>query len=278
MSALLTIIAIVHFSHTVNEFRLHHEESFLHVSDSHLIAVAVKTATYAVLTVYIYLQRCYGFVNSGAIWFYLLLDCIFTAVGLGSALSFRERYQTSYFVIEFAFEIVLFIFCSFPDQLPNLEEIMTSQNLYGSSEEDTKPEGKRAFCPKETASFPSKLIFLWFDKLAYVGFRRPLTLKDLWEIRFVDRSQNLFAKFNKLWKHQVFESLEKETIEKQQSENEKNGTYLRSNSTTDESRRKSPKLSLLKSLGKIYGFYFFLPSMARFFTDLLQLVNPMVLK
>ncbi|KAI2474349.1 ATP binding cassette (ABC) transporter subfamily C member, partial [Diabrotica virgifera virgifera] len=53
--------------------------------------------------------------------------------------------------------------------------------------------------PEESASFLSRLLFAWFDPLAWKGFRKPLETKDLWDINVEDSSRELVPVFEKYW-------------------------------------------------------------------------------
>lgn len=52
-------------------------------------------------------------------------------------------------------------------------------------------------CPELTASFTNKIHFFWFSKTCYLGFMRPLTEKDLFDIRPQDTCAETFPKFEK---------------------------------------------------------------------------------
>lgn len=289
--------------HVLYLFGRQNSDSILDKSSAttaHLIAVLLDCSTFILLVVFLYLQRLFGYINGGAIWFYLLFQLITFGVSIPSASGYMQTYQVIYVYLEFSFHVLLFILCSFADRVPNMSQLMSSVKMYGneavnefddSTTEQKNPQKiKRKICPKETASFPSKLMFFWFDKFAYLGFRRPLTPDDLWEIRRIEKCQNLFSQFNKLWKHKTFEFSNKndDHLEEKPSFFKKASFYLNEDygklpSNKDgieeqSNRRLAPKINLFFALSKMFWFYFLLPSVARFCTDLLQLANPMVLK
>ena len=37
-------------------------------------------------------------------------------------------------------------------------------------------------CPSSNCSFPSRLFYLWVTPLLWTGYRRPLSLSDLWDV------------------------------------------------------------------------------------------------
>lgn len=54
-------------------------------------------------------------------------------------------------------------------------------------------------CPEQTSSFLSRLTFSWFDKLAWLGFRKPLEPTDLWSMNWADTSREIVPKFDRYW-------------------------------------------------------------------------------
>lgn len=57
--------------------------------------------------------------------------------------------------------------------------------------------------PEIAASFVRKLFFLWFDSFAWMGYRKPLTTDDMWNIRPEDTSRELVPEFEKHWQASV---------------------------------------------------------------------------
>lgn len=54
-------------------------------------------------------------------------------------------------------------------------------------------------CPEHGASYPSRILFAWFDALAWKGFRKPLEASDLWSMNPEDMSMEVVPKFDKYW-------------------------------------------------------------------------------
>jgi len=57
--------------------------------------------------------------------------------------------------------------------------------------------------PDKTSSFFSKLFFLWYDSMAWTGYRRTLTEDDLWELNPQDCSRAQSDMFFKYWEQEV---------------------------------------------------------------------------
>lgn len=54
-------------------------------------------------------------------------------------------------------------------------------------------------CPEQSASYPSRLTFKWFDSLAWRGFKYPLETKDLWSLNQADLAEEIVPQFDKYW-------------------------------------------------------------------------------
>ena len=54
-------------------------------------------------------------------------------------------------------------------------------------------------CPKESASFPSQLIFEWVTPFIRLGYKRPLQLSDLWSLNRIYTSDYVLGQFEKHW-------------------------------------------------------------------------------
>lgn len=73
-------------------------------------------------------------------------------------------------------------------------------------------------CPEKKASFLRKILFLWFDSMAWKGYRKPLEAEDLWDINPEDTSKQMVPRFDKYWKLNV----EKNARKNAPKEEEKN--------------------------------------------------------
>lgn len=65
--------------------------------------------------------------------------------------------------------------------------------------------------PEESASFPRKLFYHWFDALIWKGYWHPLKVSDLWDPLEEDLTQNITPNFDKYWKESVEENDQKKT-------------------------------------------------------------------
>lgn len=243
------------------------ESSDNFVSKAQLLSVSLTFVTYLLFIINLHFQRKHGFINSGANWLYLLLLIVFNTLIIFFSQEYRSSDQMIYIYIQYSLQIFLFLLCSFPEKVTNIEQILNANEndqlfwkSYQINQNNFNKLNKRKLCPKETASVPSKLTFWWFNSIIFKGWRRPLKEEDLWDLPVWNRSSYLFQKFNKLWKHNSFcDDLDPKT------------------STIANQSRKKP-LNLWIIFVKLFLFYYLFPSFIRLGTDLLQLANPLVLK
>ncbi|KAI3644541.1 hypothetical protein MP228_010705 [Amoeboaphelidium protococcarum] len=67
-------------------------------------------------------------------------------------------------------------------------------------------------CPEERATFLSKITFSWLNGIMTLGYKKPLTDDDLWDLNSEDQAQVLNAKFQEKWNSQL--SLQKPSLVK----------------------------------------------------------------
>jgi ATP-binding cassette subfamily C (CFTR/MRP) protein 1 len=99
----------------------------------------------------------------------------------------KEHYHFVSYIIFFITSALILILNCFADSEPQ-------QMKYAAGD---KP------CPELCASFPSKLLFHWFDKFVWMGYRRPLENDDLWHMNPEDTSTEVTPKFLKYWNQTV---------------------------------------------------------------------------
>ncbi|XP_022146679.1 ABC transporter C family member 2-like [Momordica charantia] len=104
------------------------------------------------------------------------------------------------------------------------------------------PEGERV-CPEQQANLFSKITFAWMDYIMKLGYKRPLTEKDVWKLDMWDRTETLYNNFQKTW---------------------------------DEESHKS-KPWLLRAINSSLGGRFWLGGMWKVGNDLCQFVGPVIL-
>lgn len=246
------------------------------LSNAELISATLFLADNLLLVLIVNLQRRYGFINCGPIWFYLLLKIICASLSVPTYLAYNDHkhfIQLIFIFIQLGIEIILLLICSFADELPRVSD-KVHPNV----------------CPKDVASFTSKLTFWWYNSLVFKGFRRPLTADDLWNVRLNDKSATLFKQFNTFWKHREFdrekkmkdaitttnEAVKNGKVNGKKVEIEEDDENLPGN--VSEETRSHASTSLVMIIVLQFWKYFTFPCAARFVTDIINLANPIVMK
>ncbi len=229
---------------------------------AHLLSTVIYFITRLLLCIILYCHRVCGIHCSGIVWFFLLFESILDAFSVATytLTDYRQNHEYILYLIEYSLTVVLLLICSFSDKLPP---------------RDYSEDLKAKVCPKEKASFPSKLTFWWFNPLAIKGWRNPLTSDDLWDVRREDRCKNVFRYFNKFWQNQSYS--EHEPVVGDLGNGEISYKY-QSITNLDQSSGKKKETKILLTIGKAFWVYFLIPSILKLLSDVAQLSNPMILK
>uniref|UniRef100_T1JBH2 Uncharacterized protein n=1 Tax=Strigamia maritima TaxID=126957 RepID=T1JBH2_STRMM len=129
-------------------------------------------------------------------------------------------------------------------------------------------------CPEIHASFYSRMIFSWFDRMAWTGYRRPLERKDLWALKTIDNSSHIINIFNKHWKNELRKA-------RQANRPSETARFLNSGEEvmfTGRNVNYTYQPSILKALVKSFGASFAMGSFLKLINDLLLFVNPLILE
>ncbi|CAG9797144.1 unnamed protein product [Chironomus riparius] len=123
-----------------------------------------------------------------------------------------------------------------------------------------------------------KIFYAWFEPIAWKGYRRPLTEKDIYDINPENASAELVPKFDYNFEKSVTKSKKKIYKEQQkQLRNQQNKSIPNGTSTTETQEPPKPEGSVLAALvGSFIGPFSFALFM-RFLIDFLQFGSPLVL-
>ncbi|KAK2530524.1 Abcc2 [Columba guinea] len=88
------------------------------------------------------------------------------------------------FFISYGLQLLLFLVSGFSDVAPETKEI-TNQN------------------PEVTASFLSSITFAWYTSVVFKGYRKPLEIEDIWELKSEQKTQAMYAALEKNMKTAV---------------------------------------------------------------------------
>ncbi|XP_017659517.1 PREDICTED: canalicular multispecific organic anion transporter 1 [Lepidothrix coronata] len=82
------------------------------------------------------------------------------------------------FFISYGLQLLIFLVSGFSDVAPETKEIRKKN-------------------PEVTASFLSSITFEWYSSVVFKGYRKPLEIEDVWELKDKDRTQALCTAFEK---------------------------------------------------------------------------------
>ncbi|RWS24939.1 multidrug resistance-associated protein 1-like protein, partial [Leptotrombidium deliense] len=106
----------------------------------------------------------------------------------------------------FTFVIVALLLLSYKErQIPSSGVLWhfflfyVDKSLIEQEEVEHEETNKRNPSPETSASFLSKLTFWWFTKLALLGYKKPLTTDDLFDLCDEEKIANVIPKFEKNW-------------------------------------------------------------------------------
>lgn len=80
------------------------------------------------------------------------------------------------------------------------DDILMNNHVSSST---TKQKPRRIKSPEEKANLLSRLIFSWLSPLLRVGYKRPLTEKDLYPLSAQDETHRIGDELERAWMNQV---------------------------------------------------------------------------
>uniref|UniRef100_T1J4L1 ABC-type glutathione-S-conjugate transporter n=1 Tax=Strigamia maritima TaxID=126957 RepID=T1J4L1_STRMM len=216
---------------------------WMDVASVNYYSTFIKSLTFMFSTMLILYHRIKGRRSSGVLFLFWLL------LTLSATVTFRTFMISGLNKDEVlpAPSIFLFVCCvvAYP--------LIVVQLLLSTISDKISPEsieGKNE-CPIVNATLLSCYLFSWFDKMAYLGFRRPLTKDDLWDLLSQYRCSYNFPKFNKNW----------QLISKKQI-----------------LAGKTPSPSVLSALGRTFWIPFVLTGLAQFGANVTDFTTPFALR
>ena len=165
----------------------------------HLVAAAVRVISYCTALGLLLLLRAKAQVTSGTLFLFWLTSAVTGAVTFRSVvrspwlddlstLATPSGVPLLTYTFQFPLVVALLFLNFWADSPPHYKEL---------EEENENPS------PETKASFPSKMLFTWFDGMAWKGYRRVLTMQDLWTLNLADRCRGVVPVWDKWWNRQV---------------------------------------------------------------------------
>ncbi|XP_043270601.1 multidrug resistance-associated protein 1 isoform X1 [Venturia canescens] len=218
----------------------------------------IKLLTFVLSGALLHFNRKHGMRTSGTLflfWFFLVLCGIPRYRTLLSSLDQAEvTYQGNSYMIYYPIVVIMFLLNFLVDGEPKFSE-------YPSTE---RP------CPEQAAGFPSRMLFVWFDPLAWQGFKKPLEVKDLWSMNPEDTAKEIVPRFDKYW-----------NSSQRKSENAQaaKASFRKASGQVDfNSGRKKKVASVLMPLCKAFGPTFIFGAFLKLLMDILTFVSPLLLE
>ncbi|VFQ97027.1 unnamed protein product [Cuscuta campestris] len=169
------------------------------------------------------------------------------AVMYNLIISVEEFYQRSVLylyaseiAVQALFGVLLLFYAPDLDPYPGYSPLQT-ESIDNTAYEEL-PEAEQ-ICPERHSNILSKITFAWMNPLMQLGYKRPLTERDVWKLDTWDRTETLYDQFQKCWAEEF----------------------------------RKPQPWLLRALNRSLGGRFWWGGFWKVFNDLSQFVGPLVL-
>ncbi|KAK1381982.1 ABC-type xenobiotic transporter [Heracleum sosnowskyi] len=199
--------------------------------------------TMLVVETKVYILEGRWFVRFGVIYA-LLGDTVMLNL-IWSVKDFYDRSVLYLYISEVFIQVLLgvMLLVYVPSLDPYLDYVPVLTESEDNGEYEKLPGDSEDICPERHVSILSNIIFSWMNPLMQLGYKRPLTEKDIWRLDTWDQTETLNNKFQKCW--------------------------------AEESRK--PKPWLLRALNSSLGGRFWWGGFWKIGNDLSQFVGPMIL-
>lgn len=213
-----------------------------------MVSLIIEAVTWCSMLVMIGLEtKVYIRESRWAVRFGVIYALVGDTVMLNLALTVKDYYDWSVltlYVSEVAAQVLFGVLLLL--YIPDLDPYTGYSPVQIESEDNTAYEelpGAEQICPERQANLISKITFAWMNQIMQLGYRRPLTEKDVWQLDSWDRTETLNESFQKSW--------------------------------AKENRR--PKPWLLRALNRSLGGRFWWGGFWKIGNDLSQFVGPLIL-
>ncbi|KAJ3286591.1 hypothetical protein HK104_008964 [Borealophlyctis nickersoniae] len=166
--------------------------------------------------------------------------------------------------------------------LDNPTKSPTASDTTPATTTTTKPErlpknfGSEYVCPDASSNIFSRLTYSWIDPLFWVGAKRPLDFKDIWQLSDYWKVENLLATFESAWQDEL--AIAKANREEDEaSVIHLGGSDVALASTPEKGkRRKEP--SLMRAMWRSWGWRLGPIGIVKMFSDLASILSPFIVK
>ncbi|XP_071638107.1 multidrug resistance-associated protein 1 isoform X4 [Temnothorax longispinosus] len=219
----------------------------------------VKIVSFTLASTLMQYNRKHGMRTSGLLflfWFFLTIcGCVQYRSFVNEFIKGAEpTYPLVSYMIYYPIVVILFVLNFLVDAEPKFSEYPTVESP----------------CPEQSSSFPSRIIFAWFDSLAWKGFRKPLETSDLWSMNPEDMATEIVPKFDKYWNKNLRKTDEVESAK---------ASYRKASGQVDfNSGRKKKIASILPPICKAFGATFMFGAFLKLIQDVMTFISPQILK
>ncbi|KRT79870.1 ABC transporter ATP-binding protein [Oryctes borbonicus] len=258
-SCVLIILSISDFSVSIN--RTTKEVEVFNVD---IYTPLIRILTFSLAVSLVYYNRRNGLVTSGLLFQFWLLCAIFgapqfrTEIREAQIATPEPYYDYISYIIYYPIVLLMLFLNCFADKPPTISKYRNSDSP----------------CPELRSSFLSKLVYTWFDPLAWKGYRNPLETKDLWDMNPEDSAFEVVPVYDKHWQNTV------KKCQGAQTTQQANATYKSDPVGVDfvENTPKKKQASILPALVKTFGPMFLFGAFLKLVQDILTFVSPQVLR
>ncbi|KAG8385226.1 hypothetical protein BUALT_Bualt03G0020100 [Buddleja alternifolia] len=173
-----------------------------------MVSLIIEAVTWCSILVMIGLEtKIYVRESRWSLRFGVIYALVGDAVMLNLAFTVREFYEWSVLylyvsevVVQVLFGVLLLVY------VPDLDPYPGYSPLQAESSDNTAYEelpGWEQVCPERQANIFSKITFAWMSPIMQLGYKRPLTEKDVWKLDTWDRTETLNDSFQKSWAEEI---------------------------------------------------------------------------
>ncbi|XP_025986920.1 multidrug resistance-associated protein 1 isoform X7 [Solenopsis invicta] len=236
-----------------------HESTYRTVYNVDYCTPVIKIVSFMLVSTLMQYNRKHGMRTSGLLflfWFLLALcGCVQYRNFVNEFIKGAEpTYPLVSYMIYYPIVVILFVLNFLVDAEPKFSEYPTVEMP----------------CPEQSSSFPSRILFAWFDSLAWKGFRKPLETSDLWSMNPEDMATEIVPKFDKYWNKSLRKTDEVESAK---------ASYRKASGQVDfNSSRKKKIASILPPICKAFGATFMFGAFLKLIQDIMTFISPEILK
>ncbi|KAL2723366.1 multidrug resistance-associated protein 1 isoform X8 [Vespula maculifrons] len=218
----------------------------------------IKIISFMLAGVLLFYNKKYGMRTSGLLFFFWFLLVLCGIVQFRSLLRQHSNEEPTYLFVSYMiyYSLVISMFL--------LNFIVDAEPKYSEYPLVERP------CPEQNSSFPSRLIFAWFDSLAWKGFKKPLESTDLWSMNPEDTASEIVPKFGRHWS---------KTSKKGDNVQNAKASFRKSSGQVDfDNDRRKKVSSILPALCKAFGATFLFGAVLKLIQDIMTFISPQLLK